>query len=45
MPRLDLIADTWSRWLIAAPWAWASLALMLALGAVSGLPGLRFTTD
>lgn len=45
MPRLDLIADTWSRWLIAAPWAWASLALILALGAASGLPGLRFTTD
>lgn len=45
MPRLEQIADTWSRWLIKAPWWWTALAIGLALGAMSGLPGLRFTTD
>jgi uncharacterized protein len=45
MPRLEPIAETWSRWLIAAPWRWTALAFALALGAISGLPGLRFTTD
>ena len=45
MPRLEQIADTWSRWLVAAPWLWAAVTIALTLGAMTGLPGLRFTTD
>jgi uncharacterized protein len=45
MPLIERCALRLSRWLIAAPWAWAVLAVMVALAAMAGLPQLRFTTD